>query len=139
MGRGLFFLEQQLEDFLIENWKSLEFSQRYDLIFEEGELKSQQYKTDVGIIDILAIDKKDGALVVIELKKNQTSDAVMGQILRYMGWIKEKNENKKVKGVIVAGHFDERLYYAQLTQNNIDVYLYELDFKLKEQKIRGFS
>ena len=54
----------------------------------------------------------------------------MGQIS--LGWIKEKNENKKVKGVIVAGHFDERLYYAQLTQNNIDVYLYELDFKLKE-------
>lgn len=132
LGRGLFFLEQQLEDFLIENWTSLEFSQRYDLIFQDGELKSQQYKTDVGIIDILAVDKKDGALVVIELKKNQTSDAVMGQILRYMGWIKEKNESKKVKGVIVAGHFDERLYYAQLTQNNIDVYLYELDFKLKE-------
>ena len=56
-----------------------------------------------------------------------------------MGWIKEKNENKKVKGVIVAGNFDEGLYYAQLTQNNIDVYLYELDIKLKEfKKHQGF-
>tara|TARA_B100000886_G_C20124832_1_gene367430 strand:- start:55 stop:360 length:306 start_codon:yes stop_codon:yes gene_type:complete len=44
LGRGLFFLEQQLEDFLIENWNSLEFSQWYDLIFEEGELKASNIK-----------------------------------------------------------------------------------------------
>ena len=30
---------------------------KYDLIKEDGELVSQQYHTDVGIIDILAKDK----------------------------------------------------------------------------------
>ena len=44
---------------------------QYDLIIEEGELKSQQYKTDIGSIDILAKDKKTGSFVVIELKPNK--------------------------------------------------------------------
>ena len=48
----------QLEDFLIENWEGTELGQKYDLIKEEGELKSQQYKTDIGRIDILVQDKK---------------------------------------------------------------------------------
>ena len=82
---GLFYMEQQLEDFIIENWANTEFGKKYDLIYEEGELKSQQYKTDIGRIDILAKDKTNGSYVVIELKRNQTSDDTVGKIARYMG------------------------------------------------------
>jgi restriction system protein len=88
-GKGLFYMEKQLEDFIIHNWKETALGKRYNLIFEEGELKSQQYRTDIRIIDILAKDKIEDNFVVIELKRNQTSDDTVGQITRYMGWINE--------------------------------------------------
>ena len=57
-SQGLFYMEKQLEDFIIHNWGSTELGKKYDLIIEEGELLSQQFRTDIGPIDILAKDKK---------------------------------------------------------------------------------
>ena len=131
VSSGLFYMEQQLEDFIIENWENTELGKKYELIYEEGALKSQQYVTDIGRIDILAKDKVNGNYVVIELKKNQTSDDTVGQILRYMGWVSEKKGDKSVKGIIVAGKYDEKLYYAQQMMKDIDVFLYEVNFSLK--------
>ena len=102
--------------------------------YEDGELKSQQYITDIGRIDILAKDKTHNSYVVIELKRNQTSDDTVGQITRYMGWIEEKLKDSNVKGIIVAGKYDERLYYAQRMLKNIEVFLYEVNFKLNEYR-----
>lgn len=134
MSSGLFYMEQQLEDFIIENWDGTEFGKEFDLIYKDGELISQQYMTDIGRIDILAKDKKDGSYVVIELKRNQTSDDTVGQITRYMGWIEENLHDDKVKGIIVAGKYDEKLYYAQKRLKDIEVFLYEVNFKLNEYK-----
>lgn len=134
VSSGLFYMEKQLEEFIIENWNESEFGKTLDLIYEDGVLKSQQYKTDIGIIDILAKDKESGDFVVIELKRNQTSDDTVGQILRYMGWVTENLKDKNVRGIIVAGKYDEKLYYAQNMISTVDVFLYEVQFKLKEYK-----
>ena len=134
ISTGLFYMEQQLEDFIIRNWKETEFGKKYELIYEEGELISQQYQTGIGRIDILAKDKRDGCYVVVELKRNQTSDDTVGQVTRYMGWIKKNLSDSEVKGIIVAGKYDEKLDYAQQMIPNIEVFLYEVDFKLNEYK-----
>ena len=132
---ALFYMESQLEDFLIENWDKTELGQKYDLIEEEGEVVSQQYRTGVGLIDILARDKKTKQLVVIELKKNQTSDDTVGQLARYMGWLEENKTNGKLtKGIIIAAQYDQRLYYALKKMQDAEVYLYRVDFKLTEFK-----
>ncbi|HCR52688.1 TPA: hypothetical protein DIV48_03555 [Candidatus Kaiserbacteria bacterium] len=131
-SQGLFYMEKQLEDFLIHNWDNTELGKRFDLIVEDGELMSQQYKTDIGPIDILAKDKKTGSHVVIELKRNQTSDDTVGQATRYMGWIKANKGDDNVKAVIVAGSYDKRLDYALRMVPNIEVFLYEISFKLKD-------
>lgn len=111
--KSLFYLEEQLEDFLIKNWDRTELGKKYDLIEEDGELKSQQYKTKIGEIDILVKEKKTGVYVVIELKRGQSSDTTVGQLLRYMGWVEEHLSNgKPCKGIIIAGYFDEKLSYA---------------------------
>lgn len=133
-GQGIFYMEKQLEDFIIQNWEKTELGKKYDLIIEEGELISQQYRTDIGPIDILAIDKKSKSFVVIELKKNQTSDDTIGQLARYMGWIQETKKDNNVKGIIIAGSYDKKLDYALKVMKNIEVFLYEVDFKLKEFK-----
>jgi Endonuclease NucS/MrcB-like, N-terminal domain len=134
VNQGLFYMEKQLEDFIIENWDKTEFSNKYELIYEQNEMVSQQYKTGVGPIDILARDKKNKNYVVIELKKNQTSDDTVGQLLRYMGWIKETKKDENVKGIIVAGSFDKKLDYAIKMIPGSEVFLYQVDFKLKEYK-----
>jgi Holliday junction resolvase-like predicted endonuclease len=134
VSSGLFYMEKQLEEFIIENWNESEFGKSLDLIYEDGLLKCQQYRTDIGIIDILAKDKVTGSYVVIELKRNQTSDDTVGQVLRYMGWVTENLKEKNVRGIIVAGTYDEKLYYAQNMIQAVDVFLYEVQFKLKAYK-----
>lgn len=129
---GLFYLESQLEDFLIENWASTPFGPELELLVEDGELVSQQYKTDIGRIDILARDKKSANYVVLELKRNQTSDDTVGQVLRYMGWVKQNLGDPGVRGVIVAGKYDEKLDYARKMIPGLEVFIYEVNFSLKE-------
>jgi len=58
----------------------------------------------------------------------------IGQLLRYMGWIKKNKKDDGVKGVIVAGQFDTKLDHAKSMIPNSEVFLYEVDFKLKEYK-----
>jgi len=131
---GLFFREKELENFIINNWNRTEFGKKYDLIFEDGQMVSQQYQTKIGSIDILAKDKVNKNYVVIELKKGQTSDDTIGQCQRYMGWVMENKKDKNVKGIIIAGEYDEKLKYAQKVNKSVDVFLYETAFRLKEFK-----
>jgi transcription antitermination factor NusG len=128
----IFVLEKYLEDFLIGNWESTELGKKYSLIYnDDGELLSQQYKTDIGKIDLLVKEKKTNNYVVIELKKNQTSDDTIGQISRYMGWVKEKlAKNGIVKGLIIGYLKDEKLYYALKSVPNIELLLYRINFTL---------
>jgi len=135
ISSGLFYMEKQLEDFIIENWDSTELGRKYDLIYEDGSLISQQYRTEIGPIDILAIDKESKNYVVIELKKNQTSDDTIGQLTRYMGWIKEAKKDDNVHGIIIGGQPDKKLFYASKMVPNIELFLYEVNFLLKEYKL----
>lgn len=134
INHGLFYMEKQLEDFIIHNWDNTELGKKYDLIIEEGELISQQYPTSIGPIDILVKDKKTKSYVVIELKRNQTSDDTIGQLARYMGWVKANMKSKDVKGVIIAGQYDKKLDFAREMIPNTEVFIYQVDFKLKEFK-----
>jgi hypothetical protein len=134
LNQGRFYMEKQLEDFIIHNWEKTELGKKYDLIIEDGEPVSQQYKTDIGSIDILARDKKTKNHVVIELKKNQTSDDTVGQLARYMGWIMNKKGDKNVKGIIIAADYDNKLEYALKVLQNVEVFLYKVSFTLDEFK-----
>ncbi len=130
-----FGMEKHLEDFLITNWDKTEIGKSYELIYEEGDLVSQQYPTDVGPIDILARHKQDGSYVVIELKKGRSSDSVVGQILRYIAWVrKELAKGKAVKGLVIVPEVDQKLELALSDQKNIGLMVYKIDFKLMEYK-----
>lgn len=126
--------EKHLEDFLVENWKETEFGKEYDIYEEDGELVGQQFPSNTGPIDILAISKDKKALLVVELKKGKASDVVVGQIQRYMGFVQEKLATKDqiVKGVIIASEDDARLKNALLVTKNIEFYKYHLHFELRK-------
>ena len=129
---AVFALESHLEDFLVQNWATTEFSNAYDIFEEEGELVGQQYPSDTGPIDILAISKDKKELLVVELKKGRASDVVVGQIQRYMGYVIEElaEPNQIVRGVIIAMEDDLRLRRALKVTKNIDFYRYHVSFRL---------
>jgi len=128
----VFALEQHLEDFLIKNWNKTELSKEYEIYEENGEIIGRQYPSDTGPLDILAISKDKKTLLVIELKKGRASDRVVGQIQRYMGFVKSElaTSDQNVKGVIIALEDDLRLQRALSVTSGIEFYKYEVSFRL---------
>ena len=129
---SVFALEKHLEDFLVQNWKHTVLGRKYNIFEEEGELVGQQYPSDTGPIDILAISKDKKELLVVELKKGRASDVVVGQIQSYMGYVKEElaERGQKVRGVIIALEDDIRLRRALSVAQDIEFYTYKISFKL---------
>lgn len=127
-----FALERHLEDFLVQNWAQTYLGKEYDIYEEDGEKVGQQYPTDTGPMDILAIKKDKSELLVVELKKGRASDAVVGQVLRYMGYAAQElaELNQKVRGVIIAQEDDQRIRRALAVTPNIEFYRYQVSFKL---------
>jgi restriction system protein len=128
-----FVLEKYLEDFIVSNFETI-FKAKLE-IYEDAEgNEGQQYATDIGPIDILAVEPKSNSFVVIELKKGRPADQVVGQILRYMGWVKKNlcKDGQGVKGLIICRDPDPKLSYALDMTTNIDVRYYSVSFKLSE-------
>ena len=128
---SVFVLEKYLEDFLVSNWANTELGKKYD-IFSDENGTGQQYQTDAGRIDILAVSKDGKELLIVELKKGRASDVVAGQIARYMGYVMSELAlpEQKVRGLIVAREDDLKLRYSLKAIPNVDFYRYEVSFKL---------
>ncbi len=89
------FKERLLEEALEKNPAALEKGLR---LVDNG----RQFPTDVSNIDLLMKDQ-NCTYIVVELKKGKTEDDVVGQTLRYMGWVRENlSKTKLVKGIIVV-------------------------------------
>lgn len=129
---SVFALEKHLEDFLVQNWNQTELGSKYDIYQEDGVILGQQYPSDTGPIDILAVSKDKKTLLVVELKKGRASDNVVGQIQRYMGYVKDElaETNQEVKGIIIALEDDLRIKRALSVTKNIEFYRYQVSFKL---------
>ena len=130
-----FILEKYLEEFIVSNFHTI-FKRKLEIYEDEGAdgNDGQQYETEIGPIDILAVEPKSKSFVVIELKKGRPSDKVVGQILRYMGWVKKNlcTSGQDVKGLVICRDRDSKLSYALEMTNNIDVRYYSVSFKLRE-------
>lgn len=129
----VFAMEKHLEEFLVSNWKQTPLGKKYNIYEEDGEIVGQQYPTDTGPMDILAISKDKKTLLVVELKRGRASDAVVGQVLRYMGYVKEElaEKGQAVKGMVIALQDDQKLRRALAMVDAVDYYRYEVSFKLK--------
>lgn len=127
-----FALEKHLEDFLVANWPQTELAKLFDIYSEDGEIKGQQYPTDTGPIDLLAVSKDKKRLLVIELKRGRASDVVVGQILRYMGFVRDEiaEEDQAVEGAIIALEDDKRLRRAISMVPTVQFFRYQVSFKL---------
>lgn len=126
-----FALETHLEEFLVQNWSHTELGKHYD-IYEEEDENGQQYPTDTGPLDILAISKDRKRLLVVELKKGRASDSVVGQVLRYMSYVQDElaEADQTVHGVIIALEDDQKIRRALAMVPNVEFFRYQVSFKL---------
>jgi restriction system protein len=129
-----FALEKHLEDFLVQNWANTDLGKQYDIYEEEGEQVGQQYLTDTGPVDILAVSKDKQTLLVVEVKKGRASDVVVGQTLRYMGYVRDElaEDSQDVRGVIIALEDDQRIRRALTMTPSIEFYRYQISFRLEK-------
>ena len=128
-----FLLQKYLEDFIVGNFDTI-FKGKLTIYTDADGNKAQQFPTDAGPIDILAFEPESNSFVVIELKKGRTSDQVVGQILRYMGWLKRNlcKDGQAVKGLVICREPDPKLSYALEMTQNVDVRYCSVSFKLRE-------
>lgn len=93
--------------------------------------QTTEYYTPIGQIDVMLRDGK--VPVVVETKRDRSTDDVVGQALRYMGWWRGQGF-KKVRGIIVVHRPDPKLDAAMLMlQGVIELRYYRLQFKFAHQ------
>jgi hypothetical protein len=135
-AQNRFALEAHLEDFIERNWSKIAWGASLEL-YREGDQTGRQFPAGTWSIDFLAVDAKASELVVIELKRGQTSDATVGQVLRYMTWVRKNLavKDQNVRGIIVASEIDEALRYAANGLPNVSVKTYSVTFSLKAEAL----
>jgi hypothetical protein len=135
-----FGMEKHLEEFRVENWAQTPLSVELELLVDDdGEVVGEQYMTGVGPIDLLCRNKDGTGYTVVELKLGQSSDATIGQVTRYMGWIKKNlaKDGQSVRGLIICKDTDEKITAALSVVPNIEVYTYTVSFTLERKNGSG--
>lgn len=128
-----FAYEKDLQNFLVKN---LELIEPGLTLFEDEEINGIEFGVGGRRIDILAVDNNND-YVVIELKVSKGYDRVVGQLLRYMGWI-QKNQadaGQKVRGIIICKKITEDLLLACSNQSDITLFEYDLSIKLRRIEV----
>lgn len=132
-GSPEFAYEKDLQNYLAKNLHLIEAGLT---LFEDEGINGLEFPVGGRFIDILATDS-NGNYVVIELKVSKGYDRVVGQLLRYMAWIR-KNQSEpghSVRGIIVARHISEDLLLACSGVQGVQLFEYELSVSLREARL----
>jgi endonuclease len=129
-GSDQFAYESDLRNYLAKNLPLIEPGLR---LYEDEGITGIEFPVGGRFIDILALDST-GALVVIELKVSRGYDRVVGQLMRYIAWIRENQADagQQVRGVIVAREISEDLFLACSLLPDVQLYEYQLSLSLKQ-------
>lgn len=127
-----FGLEFQLRDFIPQNIGTIDVKGKRLLLYVDPTGRDGiEFPTAVGPIDILAVDNS-GAFCVFELKRARSPDSAIGQLIRYMGWLRKTiAKDRDVNGIIVAKEISDSLRYAVSMVPNVSLFEYEVEFHLK--------
>ena len=141
-GRRRFAFESELElqQYLDVNWRRIPLLDDWDKV--SNSLDGKYSTGDVGEMDFLARHRRESRWMVIELKIARSSDVTVGQILRYMGWVKKNlaDEDDAVEGLIISESMGKDVEYALVCIPDIALRLYrsqgdDLVFKTQDEVI----
>ncbi len=113
--------EEDLQKYLAQHWDATSLGNDWKL-YEKGRVNTRE----IGIIDLLGQHRHRPAWLVVELKVHKTSDEVLGQVLRYMGWVKRHlaSENDTVEGLIIASGTDPQTWYGLQSLSDVKMMCY---------------
>lgn len=115
-----FSLERDMQAALRRNIKSLD--PKLEIIDDGAERAVSS-----GLIDITCEDNE--SLVVVELKAGKADSRAIGQILGYMGDLQEEENEKPVRGILVAHDFDKRARAAARVVPTLTLKKYSIEFQ----------
>lgn len=118
-SESTFGLERDLQLALRANIQQLEPGLQ---VIDDGKERT----TDAGRIGITAEDHNN-AIVVIELKVGTAAPEALTQLLAYMGVV-TKQEQKQVRGILIAGGFHPRIVFAVRAVPNVQLRRYRFKF-----------
>ena len=124
-GSSQFALEKDLQRYLSDNLHIIEPGLA---LFQDEDISGFEYPAGGGRrIDILAKDSA-GNFVVLELKVEKGYDRVVGQLLRYMNWVRKElaEPGQRVRGIIVCRTMSEDLVLACSSIKDVELYEYRL-------------
>ncbi len=126
-----FAYESHLRDFLKDNLHVIEPGLKLYRDEEDDTITGVEFDAGGRRIDILAVDKDDN-YVVIELKVSKGHEKVIGQILRYRGWVRKNMVGDKIiRGIIIAKTITEDLKLAASETTDIELFEYDLKIDLR--------
>jgi hypothetical protein len=127
-----FVLEAHLEEFLLGNWNTVDWGRPLRIWQSAEGTSGHQLSTPIGRLDLLCIDASTNDFVVVELKRGHSADRVVGQVARYMGWVRRHlaTTSQGVEGIVVAREHDDRLRYAAAAVPGLTILTYSVTFRL---------
>lgn len=137
-GSSQFALEKDLQRYLADNLQLIEPGLA---LFQDEEITGLEYPAGGGRrIDILAKDLS-GGFVVLELKVEKGYDRVVGQLLRYVNWVRKElaEPGQRVRGIIVCRSISEDLILACASIEDVELFEYRLQVTVsKVQSLKLF-
>lgn len=124
-GSSQFALEKDLQRYLADNLQLIEPGLA---LFQDEEITGLEYPAGGGRrIDILAKDQS-GGFVVLELKVEKGYDRAVGQLLRYVNWVRRElaEPGQRVRGIIVCRSMSEDLILACAGIKDVELFEYRL-------------
>jgi hypothetical protein len=118
-----FSLERDMQAALRKNITSLDQDLR---IIDDGAERA----VSSGLIDITCED--NSSLVVVELKAGKADSRAIGQILGYMGDLQDEENERTVRGILVAHDFDQRAKSAARVVPTLTLKKYSIEFKFSD-------
>jgi hypothetical protein len=131
-GQG--FTEKALEEHLEQHWDETPFAAMgIELATRERHgFAGRQVFTPVNAIDLLGFRKQSREWWIFELKRDRPSDAVVGQVSRYLSWVAEERRSHRetTVGAIIARRADRKLLYAARANPRLSVWEFDDDLVL---------
>ncbi|MGE5397149.1 MAG: hypothetical protein ACM3MK_06375 [Chitinophagales bacterium] len=107
------------------------FGQGLQLYLEPSGRTGLEYPTEMGMVDILAVDEKN-TLVIIQMA-DEVLPENLTRILACMGWARKKMAAGEVRGILLTGKVDEKL--PLIIDEISSLELYQVQFSLVINKL----